>query len=170
MIGGRQLRLFLMRHGDSAGGLYDDIRPLSEVGIRESQAAGEFLKLSKDIPDIIYHSPLLRSRHTASLAAEKIGFDGVICENEGLLPDSRASTFDDELPTNIKGNLLVVGHLPHLSNLTSYLLTGSEGTLGIRFTAGSLICLERSNTLMEWSLRYYVTTKLIRDMLGRPTS
>ena len=159
-----------MRHGDSDDGLYDDVRPLSPVGIQEAGAVGELLKLSDEIPDIIYHSPLLRSRQSANLVAEKMKFNGVICEHDGLLPDDSASSFEEMLPANLIGDILVVGHLPFLWNLASYLLTGSEGELGIRFTTGSIICLERSSTLMEWNLRYYVTAKLIRDLLKRHKS
>ena len=159
-----------MRHGDSDEGLYDDIRPLSRTGTREAEAAGEFFKFTKEIPDIIYHSTLLRSRQTANLAAVSMGFDGVICEHEGLLPDDPITSFEDMMPANLKGDILVVGNLPFLWNLASYLLTGSDGALGIRFKTGCIICLERSSVLRDWNLRYFITPKLMEALLKKAKS
>ncbi len=159
------MKLYLMRHGDAEDGLYDDIRPLSSAGVLECEAVGTFFKLVNEIPDIIYHSPLLRSRQSALKVAEKAGFDGVICERDGLLPEDSAISFERELPVNLKGNILVVGHLPFLGYLVPLLLTGTEGGLGLRFSTGSVICLERSSALMERNLRYFMTAKLISKLM-----
>jgi probable phosphoglycerate mutase len=51
---------YLVRHGQKAGGVNP---PLSELGVRQAQAAAEFLT-SFPIQSIIV-SPLLRTRQTA---------------------------------------------------------------------------------------------------------
>ena len=54
-----------MRHGDALKSGSDLNRPLSEKGVSEGEAAGEFLRFVGEFPDLILHSTLLRSKQTA---------------------------------------------------------------------------------------------------------
>ncbi|MDL2264694.1 histidine phosphatase family protein, partial [Synergistaceae bacterium OttesenSCG-928-I11] len=67
------MKLCLMRHGDAVGGFDDAARPLSAQGLLEAENAGRFLARIREVPDVICHSPLLRSRQTAEVVARVLG-------------------------------------------------------------------------------------------------
>jgi phosphohistidine phosphatase SixA len=68
------MKLLLMRHGDAVAA--ENERPLTEQGRKESARAGEFLYKINEIPDIILHSGITRSRQIAEGVAAAAGFRG----------------------------------------------------------------------------------------------
>lgn len=78
------MKIYLIRHGE-----YDNPSqlmpgrssgfPLTEKGIRQIRQAGQFLK-DKDIAKII-SSPLLRTKQTAEIIAQKISIDEIKYDN-----------------------------------------------------------------------------------------
>ncbi len=69
------MKLYIIRHGQTAWNKEEVFRgtkdiPLNEVGLKEANALGEYLK---KIPfDAIYSSPLTRATQTAEAVAQKI--------------------------------------------------------------------------------------------------
>jgi phosphohistidine phosphatase len=159
------MKLFLMRHGDALDGFDDAKRPLSTKGVREALFAGEFLKRLGEAPDAIYHSGLLRSSETASGVARRLGIEKKIFERGGLLPGDSAASFAEELAGD-EADVLLVGHLPFVSDLASILLTGSELTMEIKFTTGAVLALERRRNGSAWKLRFHATARLISRLVS----
>lgn len=148
-----------MRHGDALGGIDDYARPLSDAGRAEAARAGVFLERAGAAPRMIYHSDLLRAVETAELVAEKLGIHSEMEKRKDLRPECPWRSFaDDFMKNNMPSNALVVGHMPFVGNLASYLLCGNE-SMSIKFTTGSIICVERSEA--GWTLRYHMPAKMI---------
>ena len=65
--------LWLLRHAEAADGLPDDERPLTDLGMRQAEAAGLALaRLGTNI-DACLSSPKLRALQTAQIACEPLG-------------------------------------------------------------------------------------------------
>lgn len=159
------MKLCLLRHGDAVCGNPDAERPLSDTGVEEAQLAGTFLAATKEIPDLICHSTLLRSRQTAVLAARRLGGEDRLLECTGLCPGDSPQEFASRLHLLRAKDILVVGHLPFLGELASYLLSGSTDTICMRFTTGTLLALECKTSVGAWALRFHASSKLIARLL-----
>jgi phosphohistidine phosphatase len=53
-------------------------------------------------------------------------------------------------------DLMLVGHLPHLSKLASLLLTGSPDQSPVTFTRAGIICLQKDDSA-HWTVAWSVT-------------
>ena len=69
-----------MRHGNALAGDPDHVRELSDRGVREAKAAGEFLRSIDEVPDVILHSTLRRSRETAEYVEAVFKAEGLLQE------------------------------------------------------------------------------------------
>ena len=154
-----------MRHGDARDAPIDARRPLSEEGVREAERAGELLALLKEAPGAILHSDLLRSRVTAEIVAGKLGMSQNLRLQSGLRPEDSAVDFADDLAVaSWEGCVMLVGHMPFLEECASCLLSGSENTVSIRFSTGTLLCLERRRA-ETWTLRFHFPAKMITKII-----
>ena len=148
------MKLYLMRHGE-AEGIYDGDEPgLSARGKAEVNRIGEALS-SMDIQlDHIYQSGKLRARQTAEIVKSKLGFDILISKKEGLKPNDPVPAFASNLKDNNE-NSLIVGHLPFMAKLTSWLLAETESEFMIAFSTASVACLEYANSF-GWNLHWFI--------------
>jgi phosphohistidine phosphatase len=129
------MNLFILRHGlavepGSAGFAKDADRPLTTKGERKLWKIGEAMEQLEISFDWILSSPYLRARQTAEIIAEalelrkKLGF----CEEltPGGSPARLIETINTQRPK--PENVLLVGHEPYLSELISWLISGSRTT------------------------------------------
>ena len=158
------MKIFLMRHGYALDGEDDEKRPLSDDGFREAELAGIFLSRIEEVPGIIYHSPLLRSRQTAEGVARALGLEKNLFEHPGLLPYDSVSSFAKKLTG--RGGVLVAGHQPFISRLASFLLCESQDALFAKFTTGTLLGLYMPRGGGRCALRFHVTARMISNLLG----
>ena len=112
--------LWLLRHADAADaadGEPDDVRPLTEKGIRHAQAAGQALVHLGVKLDACLASPKLRAMQTAELACEPLGLP--------VTTESRLAggPFDPEELVAGLTDAMLVGHDPSIS-LALHDLTG----------------------------------------------
>jgi phosphohistidine phosphatase SixA len=73
----KPVALHLLRHADAGDAQAwegdDDVRPLSEKGVRQSERLGLHLALAGFDPDVIVTSPKLRASQTADIVASALG-------------------------------------------------------------------------------------------------
>lgn len=160
------MKLYLIRHGDAVPMLDDDKRQLSPQGRSEAEHAGRFLKRISVKPRFIFHSTLLRSFETAEIIALALGCPEALQERKGLCPNDETDGWASELDQASEHSLLV-GHLPFLPALASRLLTGTEDDMSMKFSTGSVLCLEREG-YGAWCLRHFTTAKIMRALLDEP--
>ncbi len=83
LIGGEATRLYLVRHAQSAGNTGEDLTTgdpdLTEVGREQARLLGERFRRQKI--DVIYSSPLRRTRETAAYIASAAGLDVISVDN-----------------------------------------------------------------------------------------
>jgi phosphohistidine phosphatase len=131
------MKIYLVRHGEALPEEKDPKRPLSEKGRAEVSATAEALRNEGAKIDEIWHSTKLRAKQTAEIIARVLDIKNVI-EKEGLKPNDPVSPIAEQLRQSGR-TILIAGHLPFLSKLTSFLKTGSEEKEEIEFKGGGLV-------------------------------
>lgn len=143
-----------MRHGESNP--LEAEQPLSEEGKQETKKVALAIK-GENIRHI-YHSVKLRAQQTAAIVKD-ISFPHIdLEEHQGLKPMDAISPLWEEIQS-WQENILIVGHLPFLSHLFSYLLLGKEKEELIEFCGSSIACLEKKDR--HYKLLWLVTPHLI---------
>lgn len=115
--------IYLLRHGDAEPGNGDDAaRQLTPKGERQGRDAGLALAALGAGVDACLASPKVRAAETARLACEALGIEPETCA------DLRGGDFDSLGLAAGRGNVLLVGHEPDLSNEVAR-LTGAKAKL-----------------------------------------
>jgi Phosphohistidine phosphatase SixA len=101
------------------------------------------------------HSGKTRARQTAEIFSEYLKApsqvqDGLNPNDDPVIWFKRLGEIDD---------IMLVGHLPHLSKLISLLIFGSTEKEIVKFRYSSPICLVRQEK--NWSIMWYITPEVI---------
>lgn len=146
--------LYLVQHGESRSKEEDPERPLSDKGRLDVQKAADFL--SGIGPLEIFHSGKLRARQTAGIFGGKFGIGAK--EADGLSPMDDPSVWAWRLGEK-EGDIMLVGHLPHMGRLASLLLCGDREAGVVEFRQGVVLCIKREDG--GWSVRWMVVPEII---------
>lgn len=148
--------VYLMQHGEAAAEADDPARPLTDAGqaavarvASRAQAAGVRI-------DRCLHSGKLRAKQTAELLAATVGCNRVETR-DGLAPNDPITPTADWLAAESEdSSIAVVGHLPFLDRLASFLIADDQDALVIRFEMGGLVKLvpkpDRGGFAVAWVL------------------
>lgn len=143
------MELIIIRHGlaevreeFAKKGLEDQFRPLTLKGRKKMQKVCMRLRDHIKNLDLIVSSPYTRARQTAEIVSQ-IYFETKIVEAPELVPQSPSPAFLKWLRTQGRNykRIAIVGHEPHLSTFTSYLLTGKTENF-IDLKKGGIIALK----------------------------
>jgi phosphohistidine phosphatase len=153
--------LYLVRHGEAKSKEEDPQRPLTARGTKQvRRVAGALARLQPAV-GAIWHSGKRRAEQTAGLFAEALAVE----PRGRIQPEARPHLEPEASPEstlrdlrNEQGNLLVVGHLPHLARLATALMFTREAPQALDLPAAAVICLER--TADSWALRWLLTPEL----------
>lgn len=143
------MNLYILRHGIAAdrGVEYpdDDLRPLTDKGIRRMRREAEGMSAIGVAPDLIISSPLVRAIQTAEIVRDGLDMPHQTAISNALVPEAHPSQIVQEIADSHSslGSVMVVGHEPHMSSLVSYILTGKVSWL-IRLKKGALCNMEIS--------------------------
>ena len=139
------MRLYLVQHGEAKREEEDPSRPLTENGRREVEIVAKFLSEAGIKIDKILHSGKLRAAQTAEILGQYIKPAKGVEKAEGLEPLADPKIWFKNLK-QIDEDVMLVGHLPHLSRLASLLLTGRTDLEPIKFRMAGVVCLERDES------------------------
>ncbi len=145
------MSLFLVQHGKSLSKETDPEQGLSEEGVSESKiiaevAGGYGVKVSQ-----IKHSVKKRARQTAEIMADALKPENGMLEITGIKPMDDVAAAARSLDSG--ENIMLVGHLPFMERLTSYLITGSIEKPVFRFQNSGIVCLDKDpDWIIKWSL------------------
>jgi phosphohistidine phosphatase len=111
--------IYLLRHGDAEEGAGDDdARRLTPKGARQGRAAGRALAAMGAEIDACLTSPKVRAVDTARLACEALATEPEVTN------ELRGGPFDSLSLAAGRGNVLLVGHEPDLSDEVARLTGG----------------------------------------------
>jgi len=154
------VKLYLMQHGRPLPEEQDPTRPLSPDGIREVEAMAAWLAQVGIRVRAVFHSPKTRARETAQRVFRMLPHGARLEERLGLAPMDDPRMIIDEIAAGSEA-LMLVGHLPHLGRLATWLLTNGarEEPSLVRFRQGAVLCLAREEG--HWSVAWMVTPELL---------
>jgi len=147
------MSLLLVQHGKSLPKDKDPEKGLSPEGIRDVERVAGMLRKYGVVVSSIQHSGKKRARQTAEIFAANIGSRINILKKEGLAP------LDDvtKLNPDPEKNIMLVGHLPFMERLVSFLLTESPDRNSIvKFKNGGIVALDRDNETGSWFIKWTV--------------
>jgi phosphohistidine phosphatase len=154
------LRLYLVQHGEAVDKEEDPDRPLTDAGQDEVHRSAEFAQLAGIQVGEIRHSGKLRAQQTADIFAEHLEPQRGVAAVEGLGPKDDVKAVAEGLERE-SAPLMLVGHLPFLTRLAAYLLTGDAKAELVLFRTGGILCLDRDDE-GRWALAWMITPDLLK--------
>ena len=157
------MQLILVRHGQATTEDVDPKRPLTESGKADVANVARFLKRSGISTSTAWHSAKTRAAETAHIIAGVLGVQNLQEFKSGLNPNDKVTKVSDEITAfslQADGDLMIVGHLPFLPKLVSYLLTSSESIDAVKFPEAGAVCLEQSDE-DTWQVKWMINPDLL---------
>lgn len=144
------MKLYLMQHGNAMSKAENPERPLSEQGQQDVERISTFLARSKSKISEIRHSGKRRTEETAHIVARHLKLQKYVVKMDGLRPNDDVRPVAEILQKEAQA-VMIVGHLPFLSRLASYLLVKEPEHMLIQFQQGGILCLDKEeNWTVEW--------------------
>jgi phosphohistidine phosphatase len=148
------MEFYLVRHGEAVSQALNGERPLTPGGRRNVERLGQAAAKRGIQPGQIFHSGLLRAQQTAEILSESLGpFEGVR-ESVGLRPDDDPVIAKAELESSTV-SLMLVGHLPHIGRLASFLVAGNADQELVQFAPATVLGLSYEN--YHWKILWKLT-------------
>ena len=152
------MSLYLVQHGKSLPKDVDPGQGLSEEGISEVKRIAEVAKNHRVGVSRIQHSGKTRARQTAEIFASALCSGRDLEERSGISPMDDVTAVASNLDTN--DNLMIVGHLPFMERITTYLITGSTEKRVFKFQNGGILCLDQEPESSTWHIKWSLMPKI----------
>jgi phosphohistidine phosphatase len=143
------LCLYLVQHGEAVAESVDPNRPLSGPGRETVEQVAAWAARQGVKVDQIRHSGKLRAEQTAAIFAEKLCPHEGVSVQLGLAPNDDVRSLADAVAGQ-SGSVMLVGHLPFLSRLVSFLLVGDCERPLVQFRNGGIVGLARDGD--NWAI------------------
>ena len=153
------MKLYLMQHGEALRAEEHPERPLTERGKEDVERVAAFLARAGIRVDQIRHSGKLRAAETANIVARQLRIPEVVAAVSGINPNDDVQPVAEELQRETQA-IMLVGHLPFLSRLASYLLAGEPGKALVQFQMGGVVCIEQQEG--KWGVTWMIVPELLR--------
>jgi len=152
------MKLYLVQHAEAKQ--EDPDRPLSDKGQADIRKVAAYVAANTS-PQVsrIIHSGKTRARQTAEILAEVLSpFEG-IGTSPDLAPLAAPSIWAGQL-TDTESDMMLVGHLPHMSKLAALLITQNQAQTVVNFQMGGVVCLARDEA-GAWAVQWMVTPDIV---------
>ncbi|MES9947054.1 MAG: phosphohistidine phosphatase SixA [Candidatus Thiodiazotropha sp.] len=154
------MKLYLVQHAEACTKEINPDRPLTEQGKQDIDRLATFLKQAGIHADRVIHSGKLRAVQTAQYLSNKIAHGIELEVSTCIKPNDNPKALDLQ-GEDWQKDTLVVGHLPFMAQLVSYLVVEDEGKLITAYQPGSVVCLERMNDA-RWQINWMLRPELLR--------
>ena len=154
------MNIYLMQHGKPVPKEKNPDKPLSDRGRDDVDKMAGFLKKAGIQVETIFHSGKTRARQTAEIISSKINPGKESQKREGLSPLDDVKIIAEEIKQGQK-DFMIVGHLPHMGKLVSFLTTGSDSSQVVRFQQGGVVCLRTNEEEKNWAIAWMLVPEII---------
>jgi phosphohistidine phosphatase len=152
------MALFLVQHGRNVKKDVDPEQPLSDEGAAEVERIGETAAHYGVQVDAIRHSGKKRALQTAEIFGRHLQAADKISEMSGIKALDDVVAVADALEGG--ENLMLVGHLPFMERLTSYLTAGDADLTVMKFQNGGIVCLDRFDSEVGWAIQWTLMPRI----------
>jgi len=146
------MALYLVQHGKALPKEQYPEQHLSDQGKTEVELIAKTAKNYNISVNRIEHSAKVRAGQTAEIFASALNPQGGIKEREGIKPLDDVTAIKAQIKN--EDNLMLVGHLPFMERLASYLITGSQEPSVIKFQNGGIVCLDKDPDVDNWFIKW----------------
>ncbi|MCK5311705.1 MAG: phosphohistidine phosphatase SixA [Desulfobacteraceae bacterium] len=146
------MALFLVQHGLSLPKDKDPDKGLSKKGLEDTKKIAEVAKAYKIPVSMILHSGKNRAEKTALIFNETLDLKEPCKKMQGIKPLDDVKAIGDKIDPN--ANIMLVGHLPFMEKLVSYLITENEDLKIYKFQNSGIVCLDNEDNrwFIKWTL------------------
>jgi len=146
------MALLLVQHGKSLPKYEDPEQGLSDEGVLDVKRIADAAKKYGVNVSCIKHSSKKRARQTADIFASALQPELGVQEIGGIKPMDDVATFAANISSG--EDLMLVGHLPFMEKLVSFLITGSIARPVIKFQNGGIVCLDEYPDSHSWVIKW----------------
>jgi len=142
-----------MQHGEAKSEAEDPERSLTVKGEEETRKISSSVKKRGIRPSRIYQSGKKRAEQTAGIIARALDLSPKL--GQALNPNDDVRPWAERISRETE-NLMLVGHLPFLEKLASFLVCGDEGAKAVLFRYSAILCLEKKESgrwAVDWVLK-----------------
>lgn len=146
------MALLLVQHGKSLPKDEDPEKGLSDEGVLDVKRIADAAKKYGVNISCIKHSGKKRALQTADIFASALQPELGVQEINGINPLDDVASFADNISSG--EDLMLVGHLPFMEKLVSFLITGSIARPVIKFQNGGIVCLDEDTDNHWWVIKW----------------
>jgi len=159
------MKLYLAQHGEAKSEVEDPERSLTSKGEKEVISVSKTAMSLPIRPSKVFHSGKLRAKQTAEIIANALKIpDPSVQSVQGLNPNDVIQPWAERISKE-KEDLMLIGHLPFLEKLTSFLLCGDENARLVLFRYGAIVCLDQKED-KRWAVRWILTPEMAVHGVG----
>ncbi len=151
------MRLYLVQHGEAKSEAEDPERSLTVRGEEETMKISDAAKRLGLCPSRIYHSEKKRAEQTAGIIARTLDLPAQL--GQGLNPNDDIRPWVEKISRET-ADLMIVGHLPFLEKLASFLLCGDEGAKAVLFRYSGILCLKKKEP-GRWAVDWFLKPEMV---------
>jgi phosphohistidine phosphatase len=153
------MKLYLIQHGEAKSEAEDPERSLTERGEKEVISVSKVATGLHIRPSKVYHSGKLRAKLTAEIITSALKIPNLSVQGtQGLNPNDDIRPWAERISKE-REDLMLVGHLPFLEKLTSFLLCDNENARLVLFRYAAIVCLEQKVD-KGWAVRWILTPEM----------
>jgi phosphohistidine phosphatase len=153
------MKLYLTQHGEAKSEVEDPERSLTARGEKEVVSVSKAAIGLHIRPSKVYHSGKLRAKQTAEIITSALKIPNLFVQaTQGLNPNDDIRPWAEQISKE-KEDLLLIGHLPFLEKLTSFLLCGYENARLVLFRYAAIVCLDQKED-KGWAVRWILTPEM----------
>ena len=153
------MAFYIVQHGQSLTKDLDPEKGLSDHGIAVVEKIARVAQRYGVNVAQIQHSGKKRARQTAEHLAAILKPVLGLQEIAGIKPLDDVAAFASQV--DYSADTMVVGHLPFLERLTSFLITGQQSPIVFKLQNGGILCLDQidnsDSPAIRWALMPQVT-------------
>ncbi|MFH1292868.1 MAG: phosphohistidine phosphatase SixA [Pseudomonadota bacterium] len=154
------MNIYLMQHGKPVPKEKNPDKPLSDRGRDDVEKMAGFLKKAGIQVETVFHSGKTRARQTAEIISSKINPGKESQKREGRSPLDDVKAIAEEIKQGQK-DFMIVGHLPYLEKLVSFLTTGSDSSRIVSFQQGGVVCLRTNEEEKNWAIAWMLVPEIL---------
>lgn len=152
------MTLFLVQHGEAKPETEDPERSLTDRGTEIVGRMADLAARMRINVDEIRHSGKRRAEQTATIFAKQLNPQRGVNVGSFLSPNDDVTLVAGSLQSE-QASIMLVGHLPHLSRLVGFLVTGNPEIEIIRFRNAGIVCLSQKEG--KWAVERLVQPELL---------
>ena len=152
------MALYLVQHAKSQSKEIDPDQSLSNEGIADVKRIAGVAKGYGVHVSRIQHSGKKRARQTAEIFASELEPPCGVHQIDGISPLDDVAVFARQLRN--EEDLMVVGHLPFMERLVSFLIIGSAEKTIIKFQNGGIVSMDKGPESTAWFIQWTLMPKI----------